>query len=94
MERPDLGERSVDCSQVLEQLADYLDEESRQELCRAIEQHLAQCRNCSVEVDTVKKTIMLYQADRRIEAPRSVTVQLEAALAREYIRAQEKVSTD
>ena len=94
MERPDLGERSVDCSQVLEQLADYLDEESRQELCRAIEQHLAQCRNCRVEVDTVKKTIMLYQADRRVEAPRSVTVQLEAALAREYIRAQEKVSTD
>ncbi len=84
----------MDCSQVLEQLADYLDAESREELCRAIEEHLSRCHDCRVEVDTVRKTIMLYQADRKVEAPSSVTVQLEAALAREYIRAQDQVRTD
>jgi predicted anti-sigma-YlaC factor YlaD len=74
----------VDCSEVLEQLADYLDPDARQELCREIERHLSSCRGCRVEVDTVKKTIVLYQADREVHIPAPVQTQLEAALAHEY----------
>jgi len=57
-----------------------------QELCRAIEEHLAQCHDCKVEVDTVRKTIVLYQLDRKVEVPARANLQLEAALAREYGR--------
>ncbi len=78
----------MDCQEVLDQLADYLDDDARAELCRQIEEHLAKCRNCQVEVDTVKKTIVLYQMDSRVEVPVRVTAELQAALAREYRQTQ------
>ena len=74
----------MDCTEVIEKLADYLDEADRNELCKAIEEHLRHCRDCRIEVDSVKKTIVLYQADREISAPIAVTSRLEQALAQEY----------
>jgi predicted anti-sigma-YlaC factor YlaD len=68
----------------LEQLADYLDDDAREELCRAIEAHLSRCRDCRLEVDTVRKTIVLYQVDREVPLPPTVYAGLEAALAKEY----------
>ncbi len=74
----------MDCNDVLEQLADYLDDNAREELCRAIEAHLSRCRDCRLEVDTVRKTIVLYQEDREVPLPPSVFAGLEAVLAKEY----------
>jgi predicted anti-sigma-YlaC factor YlaD len=68
----------------LEQLADYLEPDAREELCRAIEQHLSTCSGCRVEVDTVKRTIVLYQADREVQMPAQVQSKLAVALAQEY----------
>lgn len=79
----------MDCQEVLDQLADYLDNETREELSRAIEKHLTNCRDCRVEVDTLRKTILLYhQADstRALQIPIRVTESLNAALASEYAR--------
>jgi predicted anti-sigma-YlaC factor YlaD len=53
-------------------------------LCRAIEQHLTQCRDCRFYVDSVKKTIVLYQSDHEVAVPVTVSDQLRAALSREY----------
>lgn len=74
----------MDCNEVLQQLSEYLDEEAREELCRAIEKHLSQCHDCQVYVDSVKKTIVLYQSDRKVEIPVSVASKLESVLAQEY----------
>ncbi len=74
----------MDCNEVMEQLADYLDEDARAELCRAIEEHLNTCRDCRFEVDTLRKTIILYQSDHRVEMPVRAHALLEGALAREY----------
>ncbi len=74
----------MDCNEVLEQLADYLDDDAREELCKAIEAHLSRCRDCRLEVDTVRKTIVLYQVDREVPLPATVYAGLEAALAKEY----------
>jgi hypothetical protein len=78
----------VDCNDVLGQLADFLDDDARAELCRDIEAHLSRCRGCTVEVDTIRKTIVLYQAEsgRSFEVPVRVTHRLEEALAREYAK--------
>jgi len=76
----------VDCDEVLNQLSEYVDEEARAELCRAIEEHLARCRGCKIEVDTVRKTIMIYRSDSPAETPMRVSAALESALAREYRR--------
>ena len=75
----------MDCSEILDQLADYLDEDARAELCRAIEAHLVKCRDCRVEVDSVRKTIVLYQSGQEASAiPASTLSGLNFALAREY----------
>ena len=74
----------MDCSELMEQLADFLDKDARAELCRTIEQHMTQCRDCRFLVDSVKKTIVLYQSDREVEVPVAVSAQLQAALAQEY----------
>ena len=76
----------MNCDEVLEQLADYLDEDARAELCRAIEAHLSRCHDCRVEVDTVRKTIVLYQSERNAAVPTPAMAGLEAALAKEYGR--------
>ena len=78
----------MDCNDVLKQLADYLDEEARGELCRAIEEHLTRCHDCQVYVDTLRKTIVLYQADVRDEIPATVSSRLQTALVHEYQRAK------
>jgi predicted anti-sigma-YlaC factor YlaD len=87
----------VECEELLQQLADYLDEDARAELCREIEAHLARCANCQVFVDTMKKTIVLYQVDdrsRRIEVPVRANARLKAALATEYQKSGETIPSD
>jgi len=79
----------LNCDEVLEKLSDFLDEDARAELCRAIEQHLQQCHDCRFEVDSVRKSIMLYQADNRVDVPVAVSSRLQAALAREYQAAKQ-----
>ena len=76
----------MDCNDVLEQLAEYLDDDARQELCRAIEAHLSICRDCRIEVDSVRKTILLYHMDRDLGTPVRVSAGLESVLAQEYNR--------
>ena len=84
---PAWGEVRLDCNEVMEQLAEYLDEDAAAELRKAIDEHLETCHDCSYYVDTVRKTIVLYQADRRTVVPMKVTVRLQAALAAEYAHA-------
>jgi predicted anti-sigma-YlaC factor YlaD len=74
----------VDCSEVLEQLSEYLDREAREQLCQEIKKHLEHCHDCNLTVDKTRKTILLYQADRQVDVPFAVSEQLRTALAREY----------
>ncbi|GEM_PF-275965 len=48
-----------DCG-YLEQLSDFIDGELAPELCAELEQHMAECTNCRIVVDTLRKTISLY----------------------------------
>jgi len=78
----------VDCNEVRDKLGDYLDKEMLDQLCHELEGHLKRCRDCTVEVDTIKKTIVLYQAEsgRSFEVPIRVTQRLEEVLAKEYVK--------
>jgi|Deesub1362A_J573_1020465.scaffolds.fasta_scaffold03064_3 predicted anti-sigma-YlaC factor YlaD len=49
------------CRDLLGDLVDFLDGEAEKALCAAIEQHMRECDNCRVLVDTLRKTIDLYQ---------------------------------
>jgi anti-sigma factor RsiW len=57
------------CETILENLSAYLDSELSDELCAAIERHLAGCADCQVVVDTLRKTISLYHALPQAELP-------------------------
>jgi anti-sigma factor (TIGR02949 family) len=49
------------CNELLGSISDYVDGALQDELCRELEKHLSGCENCRVVVDTLKKTISLYQ---------------------------------
>lgn len=74
----------MDCSKLLEELGDYLDREAREDLCRAIEEHLKSCHDCRLVVDKTKKTILLYQSDQTQPVPAAVTARLQEVLTQEY----------
>ena len=51
-----------DCRNLLGTLSDYVDGELGVALCAELERHLAECENCRVVVDTLRRTIYLYHA--------------------------------
>ena len=50
------------CRELLGSISNYVDGSLQEELCRELERHMAECENCRVVVDTMKKTILLYQS--------------------------------
>ncbi len=49
------------CKQLLGNLSEYIDGELQAELCAEIEEHLKDCDNCRVVIDTLRKTVELYE---------------------------------
>jgi anti-sigma factor (TIGR02949 family) len=49
-----------DCKNLLHELSEYVDGELDPELCAELERHLAECPNCRIVVNTLKKTVELY----------------------------------
>ena len=49
------------CRHWLGSLSDFIDGSLKAELCAQIEQHLAECENCRIVVDSLNKTIYLYR---------------------------------
>jgi anti-sigma factor RsiW len=51
-----------DCRHLLESLSDYVDGLLGDTLCAELDRHLAECENCRIVVDTLRKTVYLYHA--------------------------------
>ena len=49
------------CRQLLGSLSEYIDGELEAELCSQIEEHLKDCDNCRVVINTLRKTVELYE---------------------------------
>lgn len=49
------------CKDYIAKISDYVDGELSPELCASIERHMQHCENCRIVVDTMRKTIELYQ---------------------------------
>lgn len=54
-------EHQEHCRALLDFLSDYVDGTLEDQLCAEIERHMSGCENCTVVVDTLKKTVYLYQ---------------------------------
>lgn len=69
------------CHHLLAELSSYLDGEAEAQICAEIERHLAGCDNCQVVVDTLRKTVSLYQVQQtEPELPSDVRQRLYARL--------------
>ena len=55
------------CRHLLSSLSEYVDGELEEKLCAEIERHLAGCENCRIVIDSLEKTVYLYQAVSRTE---------------------------
>lgn len=54
------NQKDPDCSHLLGSLSEYVDGMAEATICAEIEQHVGECENCRIVVDTLKKTIYLY----------------------------------
>ena len=65
------------CEQWLGSLSDYIDGELQAQLCAEIEEHLKDCNNCRIVVNTLRKTVELYEKTTdQAELPDSVRERL------------------
>lgn len=69
-----------DCKPFMERLCDALGEDLFSPLCRELQDHLKQCPDCSLQVDTIKRTVELYQALPPKKVPSEVRERLWARL--------------
>lgn len=60
-EKDHIHEEHSECSALLSSLGEYVDGSLSPELCALIEQHMQGCDRCRVVVNTLKKTVELYQ---------------------------------
>lgn len=60
------------CESLLSSLSDYVDGTAQEEICRELEHHLAECEDCRIVVDTLKKTVYLYHSNTETELPVAV----------------------
>ena len=51
----------VHCKDVAKHLCENLDQQLNSRMCREIKKHLQDCPNCTAYLDSLKKTISLYQ---------------------------------
>lgn len=70
----------MNCKEVVRRLSEYLDRELEPELERDLVRHLEHCEDCSLIVDTTRKTIDIYCAADPVPLPADVQDRLLRAL--------------
>ena len=56
-----------DCRKLLGSLSEYIDGELNEELCSVLEQHMEDCEDCKIVVDTLRKTVNIYHLTAETE---------------------------
>jgi len=72
--------KQIACQHLLKSLSEYIDGELDPQLCAELEQHLCECHDCQVVVDTTRKTLELYHTEAPAEVPGDVRARLFARL--------------
>ena len=68
------------CKQFLEELNEFLDDSADPEFRAKLNQHVSECPNCWVVVDTTQKTIEVYKGMEPTAIPEPMRFKLLAAL--------------
>ncbi len=77
---------SQSCQDLKDKLSGFIDGELDDALCEEIQRHMEGCDNCRIMVDTLKKTITLYQSCSDDAVPPDVHARLVKVLDLEAMR--------
>jgi anti-sigma factor (TIGR02949 family) len=55
------------CRHLLGSLSEYVDGELSEELCSVLEEHMEDCEDCRIVVDTLRKTVNIYHRTAETE---------------------------
>lgn len=72
------------CAELLRMLNDYVDGDIDPAICEEFEGHLEGCNPCQIVVDTVRKTIALYQGEQVHEIPLEFRERLQTTLRQRW----------
>jgi hypothetical protein len=72
--------KKIDCLDVAKYVCGDLDEHLDSPECRAIKKHLKSCPNCTAYLDSLKKTVLIYQHAPNPRFPKRSRTKLFAAL--------------
>ena len=72
--------KKIDCLDVAKHVCGDLDEHINSAECRAIKKHLESCPNCTAYLDSLKKTVLIYQRVPNPRFPRQSRKKLFARL--------------
>ena len=70
------------CKDFLNELSDYLDETLDSDIRARLHEHVTQCPNCWVILDTTQKTIKVYKGVEPESIPQDIHSRLMSALQR------------
>jgi anti-sigma factor (TIGR02949 family) len=77
------------CKDFLNELSDYLDESLDPEIRAKLHQHVSECPNCFVILDTTQKTIKVYKGLEPQSIPTDIHSRLMNALQRKMAAGQQ-----
>jgi len=81
------------CKQFLQELNDFLDETTDQDMKLRLQKHVNECPNCFVIVDTTRRTLEVYKGMEPQAVPEHVKTRLWAALERKMAARKPPSST-
>jgi len=68
------------CNQFLDELSEYLDESANGQVRGELQEHINECPNCWVMVDTTQKTLKIYKGLEPEPVPDELRDRLMSAL--------------
>ena len=74
------ADHEENCQHLLIHLSDYVDGEASARICAEIEQHLTDCEDCRVVIDTLGQTVHLYQTLPQPDLPEDIRFRLYKSL--------------
>jgi hypothetical protein len=75
-----MKKKSVKCKEVFNYICDNLDERIDSAQCSEIRGHLDRCPNCKAYLDSLRKTILLYQVYPQSRIHRTTRERLHSVL--------------
>ncbi|PLX41425.1 MAG: hypothetical protein C0608_05680 [Deltaproteobacteria bacterium] len=73
----------LSCKEILEKLSEYIDEELDPSMCDEIDEHMGDCPPCVAFMNTLKKTVKLYNTSGdEVDIPSPVRTKLHDFLRR------------